>query len=44
MVAGSIPNVVIAFFLNLPNPSSRTVALGFAQPLTELSTRKYFWG
>jgi hypothetical protein len=27
-------------FFNLPNPSSRTVALGSTQPLTEVSTRK----
>jgi hypothetical protein len=26
-------------FLNLPNPSSRTMALGLTQPLTEMSTR-----
>jgi hypothetical protein len=26
-------------FLNLPNPSSRTMALGSTQPLTEMSTR-----
>jgi hypothetical protein len=26
-------------FLNLPNPSSRTMALGLSQPLTEMSTR-----
>jgi hypothetical protein len=26
-------------FLNLPNPSSRTMALGSTQPLTEISTR-----
>jgi hypothetical protein len=26
-------------FFNLPNPSSRTVALGSTQPLTEISTR-----
>jgi hypothetical protein len=31
-------------FFNLPNPSSSTMALGFTQPVTELSTRKYFWG
>jgi hypothetical protein len=34
----SIPHEVIAFF-NSPNPSSRTVALGSTQPLTEMSTR-----
>jgi hypothetical protein len=27
------------FFFNLPNPSSRTMALGSTQPLTEVSTR-----
>jgi hypothetical protein len=26
-------------FLNLPNPSGRTMALGSTQPLTEMSTR-----
>jgi hypothetical protein len=26
-------------FLNLPNPSSRTMALGLTQPLTEMCTR-----
>jgi hypothetical protein len=33
-----IPGEVIGFF-NWPNPSSRTVALGSTQPLTEMSTR-----
>jgi hypothetical protein len=37
-VAGSIPDEVIAFF-NWPNPSSRTVALGSTQLLTEMNTR-----
>jgi hypothetical protein len=37
-VAGSIPDEVIGFF-NRPNPSSRTMALGLAQSLTEMSTR-----
>jgi hypothetical protein len=32
------------FFFNLPNASSRAVALGLTQPLTEMSTRKSFWG
>jgi hypothetical protein len=36
-VAGSNPDEVD--FFNLPNPSSRTVALGSTQPLTEMSTR-----
>jgi hypothetical protein len=26
-------------FFNVPNPSSRTMALGSTQPLTEMSTR-----
>jgi hypothetical protein len=26
-------------FFNLPNPSSRTMALGSTQPLTEMSSR-----
>jgi hypothetical protein len=32
-----VPNGVDIF--NLPNPSSRTMALGSTQPLTEMSTR-----
>jgi hypothetical protein len=36
--AGSIPDEVTEFF-NWPNPSSRTMALGSTQPLTEMSTR-----
>jgi hypothetical protein len=35
---GSNPDEV-DFFFNLPNPSSRNMALGSTQPLTELSTR-----
>jgi hypothetical protein len=31
-------------FFNLPNPSSRTMALGSTQPLTEMSTRNLPWG
>jgi hypothetical protein len=37
-VAGLIPDEVTGFF-NLPNPSSRAMALGTTQPLTEMSTR-----
>jgi hypothetical protein len=37
-VTSSIPDEVIEFF-NLPNPSSRTMALGSTQPLTEMSAR-----
>jgi hypothetical protein len=37
-VAGSIPDEVTGFFIS-PNPSSRTMALGSTQPLTEMSTR-----
>jgi hypothetical protein len=39
MVAGSIPDEVIGF-INLPNPSSRTLVLGSAQYPTKMSTRK----
>jgi hypothetical protein len=31
-------------FFNLPNPSSRTMALGSTQPLTEMSTRNLLGG
>jgi hypothetical protein len=31
-------------FLNLPNPSSRTMTLGTTQPLTEMSTRNLSGG
>jgi hypothetical protein len=34
---GSIPDVI--GFFSWPNPSSRTMALGSTQPLTEMSTR-----
>jgi hypothetical protein len=34
---GSIPDVT--GFFNLPNPSSRTIALGSIQPVAEISTR-----
>jgi hypothetical protein len=36
-VAGSSADEVD--FFNLPNPSTRTMALGSTQPLTEMSTR-----
>jgi hypothetical protein len=35
----SIIDEVIELFLNLPNPSSHTMALELTQPLTEMSTR-----
>jgi hypothetical protein len=35
-VAGSIPDEVVEFF-SCPSSSSRTVALGLTQPLTEMS-------
>jgi hypothetical protein len=44
MLAGSSPVQVpdeVYFFFNLPNPSSRTMALGSTQPLTEMSTRNF---
>jgi hypothetical protein len=31
--------ITCSFFFNLPNPSSRTMALGSTQPLREMSTR-----
>jgi hypothetical protein len=37
-VAGSIPDGVMEFFIGI-NPSDRTMALGSAQPLTEMSSR-----
>jgi hypothetical protein len=37
-IAGSIPDEVIGFF-DRPHISSRTMALGSTQPLTEMSTR-----
>jgi hypothetical protein len=36
-VAGSIPDEVV--FSNWPNPTSRIMALGSTQPLTEMNTR-----
>jgi hypothetical protein len=38
MVACSNPHEVIEFF-NLPNPSTRTMAVGFTQPLEQMSNR-----
>jgi hypothetical protein len=38
MNAVSIPDEIIAFS-NLPNPSSRTMALGSTQPLTGMNIR-----
>jgi hypothetical protein len=38
--AVSIPDEVIGFF-DLPNPSSRIVALLSTQPLTEMSNRNF---
>ena len=42
-VAGSIPDSVIGIF-HWYNPSDRTMALGSAQPLTEMSTRSISCG
>jgi hypothetical protein len=38
----SSPNEVTEIF-NLPNPSSRNMALGLNQLLTEMNTRTFFW-
>jgi hypothetical protein len=43
IVAGSIPDEVIDFFFKLPIPFIHIIALGFTQPLTEMSTRNSFW-
>jgi hypothetical protein len=42
-VAGSIPDCVIRIF-HLHNPSGRTLALGWTQPVTEMSARNILWG
>jgi hypothetical protein len=42
-VAILIPDEVIGFF-NWPNPSSRTMALGSTQPLTEKKYQESSWG
>jgi hypothetical protein len=39
-VAVSNPDEITSI-LNLPNPSSRTMALDFTQPLVEMSIRSY---
>jgi hypothetical protein len=43
-VTGSVLDEVIDFYLNLPNPSGRTMALGFTQPLTEKEYQKTILG
>jgi hypothetical protein len=40
---GSIPDGVIGIFYS-HNPSSRTMALGLTQPLTEMRPRNISWG
>jgi hypothetical protein len=40
MVVGAIPDEVIEFF-QLPNPSSRTMALASTQTLIEMSIRNF---
>jgi hypothetical protein len=42
-VAGSIPDEVIEFLILL-NPSTRIMALGSTQPLTDINTRNLPWG
>jgi hypothetical protein len=41
-VAGSIPDCVIGIF-HWHNPSSRTMALGSIQPLTQMNTSFISW-
>jgi hypothetical protein len=44
-VGSSLDDVINFFFFNLLKPSSCTMALKFAQPFTEISTRNlFFWG
>jgi hypothetical protein len=43
-VAGSIPDEAITFFFSLPNISSRTMALGFTEPMTRNEYQKMFPG
>jgi hypothetical protein len=31
-------------YFNLPNPYIRSMTLAFTHPLTEMSTRRSFWG
>jgi hypothetical protein len=40
----SNPDEVFGFLFNSPNPSSRTMALGLDQPLTEMSARNLLVG
>jgi hypothetical protein len=42
-VAGSIPDGVTGIF-HLCNHSGRTMALGWTQPLMEMSTKNISWG
>jgi hypothetical protein len=42
-VTSSSLDEVVEFIFNLPKPSRCTMALGFTQALTEMSTRKYSW-
>jgi len=43
-VAGSMPDDVTGIFIATKYPSDRTMALGWAQPLTEMSIRSISWG
>ena len=42
-VAGSFPMMSMEYFIDVKNPSDRTMALGLTQPLTEMSTRRISW-
>jgi hypothetical protein len=45
LISPALVVVVVALnFFNLPNPSRRTIALGFTQSLTDMSIRRSFWG
>jgi hypothetical protein len=43
-MTGSNLEQSLSIQFNLPNPSSRTIALGFTERLIEMSTRRSFWG
>jgi hypothetical protein len=42
-IEGSIPSRVTGFLSNLPNPFSRTVALGLTHPLRGMTHRESSW-
>jgi hypothetical protein len=41
-IASLFTSFIHVLFISLPNPSSRTMALGSTQPPTEMSTKNIF--